>query len=77
MTNGGCVNISEACWTREDLANLLRIIFDNKNLTPETKMKAFRAYVEPIFLYNFEIWTIIPSQAIKAINAFQRRLLRT
>ena len=33
-------------------ANQLKIIFDNKKITPETKMKAFRAYVEPIFLYN-------------------------
>ena len=40
-------------------------------------MKAFRAYVEPIFLYNCEIWTITPSQAVKTINTFQWRLLRT
>ena len=30
-------------------ANQLKIIFYNKKLTPEAKMKAFRAYVEPIF----------------------------
>ena len=58
-------------------ANQLKIIFHNKKLTPETKMKAFRAYFEPIFLYNCEIWTITPSQVVKTINAFQRRLLRT
>ena len=58
-------------------ANQLKIIFDNKKITPETKMKAFRAYVEPIFLYNCEIWTITPSQAVKTINTFQWRLLRT
>ena len=52
------------------VANQLKIIFDKKKLTPETKMKAFRAYVEPIFLYNFEIWTITPSQVVKTINAF-------
>ena len=40
-------------------------------------MKAFRAYVEPTFLYNCEIWTITPTQAAKTINTFQRRLLRT
>ena len=55
----------------------LKIIFDNKKLTLETKMKAFRAYVEPIFLYNCEIWTITPSQSVKTINTFQWRLLRT
>ena len=58
-------------------ANQLKIIFDNKKLTPETKMKAFRAYAEPIFLYNCKIWTITPSQAVKTINKFQRRLSRT
>ena len=36
-------------------ANQLKIIFDNKKLTPETKMKAFRAHVEPILLFNCEI----------------------
>ena len=33
----------------------LKIIFDNKKLTPETKMKAFRAHAEPIFPYNCKI----------------------
>ena len=58
-------------------AKQLKIIFNNKKLTSETKMKAFRAYVEPVFLYNCEIWTITPSQAVKTINKFQRRLLKT
>ena len=35
------------------------------SLTPETKMKALRAYFEPIFLCNGKIWTITPSQVIK------------
>ena len=52
-------------------ANQLKIIFDNEKLTPETKMKVFRAYVEPIFLCNCKIWTIKPSQAVKIINTFQ------
>ena len=58
-------------------ANQLKIIIDNKKLTPEIKMKVFRAYVEPIFLYNCKIWTITPSHTVKTINIFQRRLLRT
>ena len=58
-------------------ANQLKIIFHNKKLTRETKMKAFRAYVEPIFLCNYKIWNITPSQAVKTTNAFQRRLFRT
>ena len=53
-------------------ANQLKIIFK----TPRTKAEAFRAYVEPILLYNCEICTITPSQAVKTVSAFQRRLLR-
>ena len=40
-------------------------------------MKAFRASAEPIFVYNGKIWTITPSQAMKTINVFLGRLLRT
>ena len=40
-------------------------------------MTAFRAYIEPIFLYNCEIWTITSSQAETTINPFQQCLLRT
>ena len=58
-------------------ANQLKIIFDNKKLTPETKMKALRTYIESSFLYNCEIWTITSFQAVKTINTFQRRALRT
>ena len=58
-------------------ANQLKINFDNKKLTPETKMKALRTYIESIFLYNCEIWTITSFQAVKTINTFQRRALRT
>ena len=40
-------------------------------------MKAFRAYFEPIFYCNCKIWTITSSQAVKIINTFQQRLLKT
>ena len=39
-------------------ADRTQIVFDNKKFTPETKMTAFRIYVEPVFLYNCEIWAI-------------------
>ena len=58
-------------------ANKIQAIFDNKKLIRETKMAAYRAYIEPIFLRNCEIWTITSSQAENTFNAFQRRLLRT
>ena len=54
-----CKYLGSMLDTGEDLtitaANQLKIIFDNKKVTPETKMKAFRTYVEPIFFYNCEI----------------------
>ena len=58
-------------------ANRMQALFDNKKLTPRNKMTDFRAYFEPIFLCNCEIWTITSSQAENTINVFQRRLLRT
>ena len=36
-------------------ANRIKDFFDKKKLTPEAKMTAFRAYIEPTFLYNCEI----------------------
>ena len=51
-------------------ANIIQAIFVNKKITPETKMTSFRAYIEPISLYNCRIWTTTSSQAEKAINAF-------
>ena len=60
-----------------EASNQLKIIYDNKKLTPETKMKPLRVYFGPIFSCNCKIWTVTPSQAVKTINAFQRRLLRT
>ena len=78
---GSMLDTGEDIKRREILAitaaNQLKIIFDNKKLTPETKMKAFRAYVESIFIYNCKIQTTAPSQAVKINNAFQRRLLTT
>ena len=40
-------------------------------------MKPLRVYFGPISSCNCKIWTVTPSQAVKTINAFQRRLLRT
>ena len=36
-------------------ANIKTAIFDNKKLTPEIKMTAFKVYIEPIFLYDCKI----------------------
>ena len=57
--------------------NIKQAIFDNKKLTPKAKMTAFKAYIEPIFPYNYKIWTITSYQAENTISAFQQSLLRT
>ena len=36
-------------------ANRIQALFDNKKMTPETKMTAFRGYILPIFLHNIKI----------------------
>ena len=58
-------------------ANKLRTLFCHKKLTTQTKMSAFTTYIEPIFLYNCELWSLTTCQAENTIDAFQRRLLRT
>ena len=57
--------------------NLNATIFNNKKLSIQTKMSAFRTYIEPVFLYNCELWSITISQTENIINSFQRRLLRS
>ena len=42
----------------------------------ELKMRAFNCYVASIFLYNCELWGLTQTQC-DAIDAYQRRLLRT
>ena len=78
---GSLLDTSEDIKRRKMLAinaaNKISAIFENKRLTIKTKMKAFDAYIKPIFLYNCEIWTITASCAEKMIDGFQRRLLRT
>ena len=58
-------------------ANKLQSLFYNKKLTIQTKMLAFTTYIEPIFLYNCELWSVTLVQAENKIDAFHRRLLRT
>ena len=50
-------------------------IWKNNKLTTNMKLRFFNAYVESIFLYNSELWTVT-SALCKQIDSFQRRLLR-
>ena len=51
-------------------------VFRSKKLTAKTKAKLFLSFIDSIFLYNSEIWTLTKTQESK-IDSFQRRLLRT
>ena len=54
--------------------NKLKIAFNSK-LTIKNKIRIFNAYIESIFLYNAELWTLTKKLA-EDINIFQRSLLR-
>ena len=56
-------------------ANNLTLIFNNKHLTTKTKTKAFTRYIQPVLLYNCEMWTLTKLENEK-IDTFQRRLIR-
>ena len=58
-----------------DTYNNFRNIFQSKNNSTETKMRIFTAFVNSIFLYNSELWTLTTALALK-IDVFQRSLLR-
>ena len=58
-------------------AKRIQAISDNKTLTQETKITAFRTYIKPNFMYSCEIWKMKSNQAENIIHAFQERLLRT
>ena len=50
-------------------------IWKHKRIPLEQKHKYFKTFVEPVFLYNSELWTM--SATLRGrINSFQRRLLR-
>ena len=56
-------------------ANNLNHLFDNDKLTLATKLKIVDVYIEPIFLYNSETWTLNKADE-ETIDTFHRKLLR-
>ena len=56
-------------------ANNLCRFFENDKLTINLKLKLIEMYIEPIFLYNSEIW-ILTKAMEEPINVFQRRIVR-
>ena len=49
--------------------------FKSTRISTSTKIRIYKQYVEPIFLYNCELWTL-SSKLEKQINSFQRRQMR-
>jgi hypothetical protein len=58
-----------------DAFNNFRHIMTSNKISTETKMKIFQAFVNSIFLYNSELWTLTKALEFK-IDVFQRSLLR-
>ena len=56
-------------------ANNLCRFFENNKLTNNLKLKLINTYIEPIFLYNSETWTLTKSME-EPFNAFQCRIVR-
>lgn len=56
--------------------NDLQYIFKSKHISLQVKVRMFKVYVESIFLYNSELWTLTLNMK-KKIDQFQRRLIRT
>ena len=54
----------------------LKYIFNNKNITITSKTATFTTYIQSIFLYNAETWTLKKADN-DSIDSFQRRLIRT
>ena len=57
-------------------ANKLKHLFLNKDVIISVKTTLFKSYVTPIFLYNFELWTLTNNMQRK-VDSFQRRIIRT
>ena len=58
-----------------DSFKTLENVFKSRHISEVIRLRIFKAYVESIFLYNSEIWTLTKSLEDK-IDSFQRRLLR-
>ena len=53
----------------------MKDIFNSRKVSQDLKFRIFQAYIEPIFLFNSELWTLNKTQE-KKIDAFQRKLYR-
>ena len=76
---GSLLGTEEDIQRRKQLANnalkTLHSVFNNKRISTCVKIRAFKALIESIFLYNSECWGLTKKQE-NDIDCYQRRLLR-
>ena len=58
-----------------DAFKTMNYIFKSKHISLELKIRTFKTYVEPIFLYNCELWNLTKTLENK-VNVIQRKYLR-
>lgn len=76
---GSLLDTKEDIKRRKHLANnatsKLRVVFEDKKLPNQQKIRVFCACIESIFLYNSELWTVNKTTA-NQIDSYHRRMLR-
>ena len=55
--------------------NTLETILGNNQVSEAVRLRIFKVYIESIFLYNSELWTLTKTLE-NTIDSFQRRILR-
>lgn len=76
---GSMLDTEEDIKRRKGLAmmtyNKMKNVIEHKKTSKKTKQRIMQAYIESIFLYNSELWTL-NKQSEKDINIFQRKIIR-
>ena len=58
-----------------DAFTSLKHIFQSRKVSKVIKLRVFKAYIEPIYLYNSKLWTLTKSME-ESIDIFQRKQYR-
>ena len=58
-----------------DAFTRLKQILQSRKVSKAIKLRVFKAYIEPIYLYNSELWTLTKSME-GSIDVFQRKQYR-
>ncbi len=76
---GSLLGTEEDITRRRNLTNNafsnLKVVFQDRQISTEVKLRMFTALLESIFLYNCELWSLTKALEDK-VDIFQRQLLR-